>query len=68
MIGEQVAEYILDAIRSGRDLYLCDQFIAGPDRLDCAINLLTEQRDASADPNDVALLAAVICALEKGQR
>lgn len=33
---EQLAAEILDAVSSGRDLYVFDQFIEGPDRLERA--------------------------------
>jgi hypothetical protein len=38
--GELVAAEIFEAIRSGRDLWLYDQFVGGPDRLERARQLL----------------------------
>ena len=48
--GEQLAAEILDAIRLGRDIYVYDQFIKGPDSVEQARQVLTEKRDACADP------------------
>lgn len=62
-IGQQMAAMILEAIASGRDLYVLDYFITGPDRLERARALLTERRDASSDPDEVALLTAILGAL-----
>jgi hypothetical protein len=64
--GEQLAAEILDAVRSGRDLYVCDQFINGPDRLECSRKVLIEERDACSDPDETAFLSSVIRRLEKG--
>jgi hypothetical protein len=63
--GEQLAAEILDAIRSGRDLYVFDQYIVGPDCLERVRKLLTLRRDACSDPDEAALLASIIRALEK---
>ena len=66
--GEQLAAEILDAIRSDRDLYVFDQFIEGPDRLERARQVLIEKRDARSDSDEVAFLTSVIRGLEKGRR
>ena len=66
--GEQLAAEILDAIRSGRDLYVFDQVIEGPDRLERARKVLIEKRDARSDPDEVAFLTSIIRGLEKGRR
>jgi hypothetical protein len=63
--GEQLATELLDAIRSDRDLWVCDQFIEGPDRLERARKVLIEQRDACSDPDETVFLTSVICGLEK---
>ena len=52
--GEQLAAEILDAIRLGRDLWVFDQVIEGPDRLERARKVLIEKRDARSDPDEVA--------------
>ena len=64
--GEQFAAEILDAIRSGRDLWVFDQFIEGPDRLESARKVLIEACDARSDPDEAAFLTSVIRGLEKG--
>ena len=61
-----MAAEILAALKSGRDLYLFDRFIAGPDRLECARKVLIERRDARSDPDEAAFLSSVIRGLEKG--
>jgi len=66
--GEQLAAEILDAIRSGRDLWVFDQFIEGPDRLERARQLLIEKRDAESDPDEAAFLTCIIRGLENGRR
>jgi hypothetical protein len=63
--GEQLAAEIVDAIRSGRDLYLFDQFVAGPDRLQRALQLLLERRSACSGVDEAALLAVIIATVEK---
>jgi hypothetical protein len=60
------AAEILDAIRSGRDLWVFDQFIGGPDRLELARKLLIERRDACSDPDEATFLTSIIRGLEKG--
>jgi hypothetical protein len=49
MDAGELAGEILDAIRSGRDLYLYDHSISGPDRMQCAREVLIEKRDACSD-------------------
>lgn len=61
--GELVAK-ILDAISSGRDLYLYDRYIIGPDARQRARAVLIEKRDACADPVEEAFLTSVIRGLE----
>jgi hypothetical protein len=62
--SEQFAGTILEAISSGRDLYLYDHYIVGPNRLECARKVLTEQRNACSDPAEAAFLTSVIHCLE----
>ena len=62
---EQLAAEILDAIRSGCDLYLYDHYIIGPDRRQRAREVLIEKRDACLDADEVAFLTAIIRGLEK---
>jgi hypothetical protein len=64
--GELVAK-ILAAISSGRDLYLYDQYIIGPDARQRAREVLIEKRDACSDPDKVAFLTSVIRGLEEGR-
>ena len=64
--GELVAK-ILDAISSGRDLYLYDRYIIGPDARQRAREVLIEKRDACSDPDDEAFLTSVIQGLEEGR-
>jgi hypothetical protein len=47
---------MLEAIRSGGDLYVRDQYITGPDRVKQARELLIKQRDACSDPDEAHLL------------
>jgi hypothetical protein len=63
--GEQMAADILDAIASGRDLWVFDQYIHGPDPLECARKLLLEQRDACADPDEAAFFTSILRGLEQ---
>jgi hypothetical protein len=65
-VGEQLAAEILDAISSGRDLYVFDQYIVGPDSLERARKVLIEMRDAYPDPDEAAFLTIIIRGLEKG--
>src|ERR1035441_4412337 len=46
MDAGELAAIILDAIRSGRDLYLYDRYIIGPDGTQRAREVLIEKRDA----------------------
>jgi len=64
--GEQLAAEILDAISSGRDLYVLDQYIVGPDSLERARKVLIEKRDTCSDPDEAAFLTSIIGGLEKG--
>jgi hypothetical protein len=48
--GEQLAAEILGAIRSGRDLWVFDQVIEGPDRLERARKVLTESVTPAQTP------------------
>ena len=64
--GELAAE-ILDAIRSGRNLYLYDHYIIGPDGRQRARQVLIEKRDACSDPDEVVFLTGVIRGLEEGR-
>ena len=63
--GEQFAAEIIDAIKSGRDVWLFDQIVEGPDHLAHARKLLLERRDARSDPDEVRLLSSVLDWLEK---
>jgi hypothetical protein len=63
---EQLAAEILDAVSSGRDLWVFDQFIEGPDRLERARKVLIKKRDACSDADESAFLTRIICGLEKG--
>ncbi len=63
---EQLAAEILDAVSSGRDLYVFDQFIEGPDRLERARKVLIGKRDACSDADESAFLTRIIRRLEKG--
>jgi hypothetical protein len=63
--GEQLVAEIIDAIRSGRDVWIFDQILQGPDRLEHARKLLRERRDACSDPDEAAFLTSVIGSLEK---
>ena len=66
--GEQLAAEILDAISSGRDLWVFDQVIEGPDRLEHARKVLIEKRDACSSPDEAAFLSSIIRGLERGSR
>lgn len=65
--GERLAAEMLDLIRSGRDLYVFDEFIQGPDRRRRAREVLVEKRDACSDPDEVAFLTSVIRGLDEGR-
>ena len=62
--GEQLGADIVDAIKSGRDVWVFDQFLQGPDRLEHARKILSERRDACSEPDDAAFLTSVIDRLE----
>ena len=64
--GEQLAAEILDTIRLGRDLWVRDQFIEGPDRLERARKVLIEKRDSCSDPDEAAFLTASSAGWNKG--
>jgi len=53
-------------ISSGRDIWVFDQFIGGPDRLERARNVLIEKRDACSGTDEAAFLTSIIRGLEKG--
>ena len=42
-----------------------DQVIDGPDRLERALKVLIEKRDACSDPDEAAFLTSIIRGLEK---
>jgi hypothetical protein len=63
--GEQLAAEIIDALRSGSDVYVFDQILQGPHRLEHARKLLLEKRAACSDPDEVAFLTSIIGALER---
>ena len=63
--GEQLAAEIIDAIRSGSDVWVFDQILQGPDRLEHARKLLLEKATACSDPDEVAFLTTVIGGLER---
>ncbi len=65
--GEQLVAEAIDAIRSGRDVYIFDQYIPGPYRLERARKLLSEQRDACSDHERAAFLTSLIRGLEEGE-
>ena len=62
--GEQLAADIIDAIRSGRDVWVFDQMLQGSDRLEHARKILFERRSACSDPDEVAFLTSIIGRLE----
>jgi hypothetical protein len=66
--GEQVAAEIIDAIRSDRDVWVFDQILQGPDRLEHARKLVLERRAACSDPDEVAFLTSIIGGLEQSAR
>jgi hypothetical protein len=67
MDAEELAAKILDAVRSGSDLYLYDYYIKGPDGGQRVREVLIEKRDACSDPDEVAFLTSVIRGLEEGR-
>ena len=58
------AAEIRRTIDLGRDLYVLDHYIVGPDCLEQARKVLA--RDACADPERAAFLAAILHGLEDG--
>lgn len=64
--GERIAAEILEAIRSGQDLWVLDQFIGGPYPVERVRKLLIERRDACSDPDDATFFSSIIRGLEKG--
>jgi hypothetical protein len=60
------ASEILDAIKSGRDIWVFDEYIGGTDSLERAHKVLIEKRDACSDPDTAAFLTCIIRGLEKG--
>jgi hypothetical protein len=64
--GMQIARDILDAIRSGQDLYVLDRFLGGPHPLEDARKLLVDKRDSCSDPDEVAFLTTIIHGLDEG--
>ena len=64
--GEQLGTDIIDAIKSDRDVWVFDQILQGPDRLEHARKILLERRDACSEPDEVAFLTSIIGKLEKG--
>ena len=64
--GEFIAN-ILEAIGSGRDLYLYDHLIIGPDARERAREVLIEKRNACSDPDELVFLKSIIHGLEEGQ-
>ena len=69
-MGERAAQFaaeILEAIGSGRDLYLYDQYIGGgAECLERARKVLIERRDACSDAEEAGFLTSVIRGLETG--
>jgi hypothetical protein len=63
--GERLAAEIIDALRSGSDVYVFDQILQAPDRLEHARKLLLEKRAACSDPDEVAFLTSIIGGLER---
>lgn len=62
--AQELAAKILEAIRSGRDLYLYDRYIIGPDAVQRAREVLIEKCNACSEPDEVAFLTSVIRLLE----
>jgi hypothetical protein len=64
--GERLAAEILDAINSGGDLWVFDQYIVGPDSLERSRKVLIEKRDACSDSDRAAFLTSIIRRLKTG--
>jgi hypothetical protein len=62
--GEQLVAEVIEAITSGRDVYVFNQYVQGSD-LAHARRLLLEKRSTCADPDVAAFLTSIIEALEK---
>jgi hypothetical protein len=60
-----MAAEILEAIESGRDVWVFDHFVQGPDRLENARRLLRERLAACPDPEEADFLTSMIGALEQ---
>ncbi len=68
--GEDLAAEIIEAIKSGRDVYVFDRYIGGPgrlerDHLEDARTVLIEKRDACSEPDEACFLTSIIAGLEK---
>ena len=68
MDAEELVAKILVAISSGRDLYVYDRYIIGPNAKQRAREVLIEKRDACSDPDQMALLTSVIEQLNADRR
>ena len=66
--GEQLAADIIGGVKSGRDVWVFDQILGGPDRLEHARKILSERRAACADRDEAAFLTSIIDGLESGAR
>ncbi len=63
--GQNVLAHLIDAIKSGRDVWVFDQILMGPDRLKHAREILIDRRAGCSDPDDAAFLTGIIGELEK---
>ncbi len=61
---ERLVAEIIDAIRSGNDVWLFDHIVQGPNRVKDACKLLADQRRSCSDADEAALLDSIISALE----
>jgi hypothetical protein len=57
---DQIVASIVGAIRSEADVYVFDQVIEGPDKLQKARKLLIDRRQAVQDPEEAAFLTRII--------
>ena len=64
-VGEQLAGEIIEALRSGRDVFVYDEYIHGPDRLERAREVLREKRAACLDPEETAFVTSILRGLEE---